>query len=225
MNRKHLATITTLALTGGSLALAAGTTQAAPAPSPAPAYTLKATPVTKADLPRHHDLLMDGRNAGYRTSKTYKGDGQYPVSPCMQFGWKNSKPNTILTRTYVTRDGDRAAASIASFKTHKQAVAAADAMGKALPGCGKRLVRNNPDLMRDFREYNRTVTLKSGERARVQALNITDGETSNHMLITTGVTVTGTHVELVFMGHDQMQAIYDTRDMVSTLNRTVKTLR
>ncbi|MEL4358868.1 MULTISPECIES: hypothetical protein [unclassified Luteococcus] len=221
MNRKYLATLTTLALVGGSVALAVVPSQAAPAP----AYTRKATPVHKADLPRHHDLLMDGRNAGFRTTKTYQGDGQYPISPCMQFGWKNSKPNTIWTRTYATREGDRAAASIASFKTHKQAVAAADAMGKALPGCGKRMIRSNPDLLVKHVEYNRTVTLRTGERARVNAVNMTDGETGNHFLVQTGVTVTGTHVELVTMQYGDMQAVYDTRDMVSTLNRTVKTLR
>ncbi|MEL4504932.1 hypothetical protein AAEX63_08865 [Luteococcus sp. H138] len=224
MNRKHLATITTLALAGGSLALTAGPGHAATTTA-APTYTRKATPVVKADLPRHHDLLLDGRNAGFRTTTTYRGDGQYPVSPCMQFGWKKFKPNTILTRTYVTRDGNRAAASIASFKTHKQAVAAADAMGKALPGCGKRMIRSNPDLLLKHVEYNRTITLRSGERARVNAVNITDGETGNRGFVTTGVTVTGTHVEVVTMGFGEMQAVYDTRDMVSTLQRTVRTLR
>lgn len=221
MNRKHLATVTTFVLVAGSAALGAGESHAGTAPQ----YNLKATPVVKADLPRHHDLLFDGRNAGFRTTSTYKGDGQYPVSPCMQFGWKKFKPNTILTRTYATRDGNRAAAIIASFRTHKQAVAAAEAMGKALPGCGKRMVRSNPDLLTNFREYNRTVTLRSGERARVNALNVTDGETGNHLFVTTGVTVTGTHVELVTMGFDEMQAVHDTRDMVSTLQRTVRTLR
>ncbi len=221
MNRKHLATVTTFVLVAGSAALGAGESHAGTAPQ----YNLKATPVVKADLPRHHDLLFDGRNAGFRTTSTDKGDGQYPVSPCMQFGWKKFKPNTILTRTYATRDGNRAAAIIASFRTHKQAVAAAEAMGKALPGCGKRMVRSNPDLLTNFREYNRTVTLRSGERARVNALNVTDGETGNHLFVTTGVTVIGTHVELVTMGFDEMQAVHDTRDMVSTLQRTVRTLR
>lgn len=188
--------------------------------------TTKATPVTQANLPRHHDIRLDTANLGLSTVDTYPGDGQAPISPCMQFGWSKSKPNTIITREYKAGEkGKWAAASVASYATHAQAVAAAEAMGASLQQCGPRMVASNPDLLVKTDEKFRKLTLASGEPAQVVAVNATDGETGLHLFVTTGVTVTGTHVELVTMTLSGMQAPYDTRPMVETLNRTVKTLR
>ncbi|GAA1394781.1 hypothetical protein [Luteococcus peritonei] len=183
--------------------------------------TEAATPVSRANLPTGQDLVFGDQV--FTPGETYQGDGQAPVAACQTMGWESFKPNTIWTREYADAQGNMTGgASIASFASHAQAVAAMEKMGAGLTGCGKRMTTQNPDLLTNFTEKATPLTFPGGRTARTVTLNLTDGETGTKFAVSTGVVATGTHVAIISIRSiDNPPATADSRAIEDTLARSL----
>lgn len=205
--------------------MAAGTLiTAVPAHGLTPARHLPATRVTTADLPTSTDLRFPG--IAFHAAGTGRGEGQAPTSVCQTRGWVASRPTASFVRDYVAyanrSNVGTATASIASFSTHAQALAAARNVAAGFTGCNARFLRTQPRGT-EVHSQLRTVTLAGGQKATVFSLN-SQAPGQEAQLEEAGVVVTGTHTEIVAIHLSEMQALYGTDEITNTLNRSVRTL-
>lgn len=151
------------------------------------------------------------------------GQGTVRVHECQSGNWSASKPNASFKRTLQTADESaHAAASIASFSSHKAALAAADKMAAGFTNCGPRLKAGNPHLVHSVSK-TRKVVLPTGQVATLVSLNQTDGESSTSWVQEGAIVVTGTHAEIISVSSGT-QAPYDDAEVLAAVKQSVKTL-
>lgn len=213
MIRKSLAVAATLAATAGMTAVAPTTE----------ARTLPATRVTAADLPRTADLVFPGVrfHADFRVA----GEAQSPVSSCQTRTWSSLGANRTFAGGWSVIAGrsnvGTVDATVASFKTHAAAVKAANTMAASFTGCRTRFLKTQPKGAQAV-SYLRKVTLPGGKPATLYALN--SSSRWGTQLEEAGVTVTGTHAEIVAIHLSGVQAVFKTDEIRATMTRSVKTL-
>lgn len=218
MIRKPLATAALVTMAAGTL-ITAAPAHALPATNHQPA-----TRVTTADLPTATDLRFPG--IVFHAGGTDRGEGQAPTSVCQTRTWAASHPTASFVRDYSAVANrstvGSATASIASFRTHAQALAAARNVASGFTGCSARFLATQPRGT-EVHSSLRTITLTGGQKATVFSLN-SQAPGQDAMLEEAGVVVTGTHAEIVATHLDHMQALFGTTEITTTLAHGVRTL-
>lgn len=202
--------------TAAASLVALGTLAAMPAHAAEPA-----TPVTKADLPSASVFTWYGKTAGFSTVHTQKGADS--TAACQDKGLDEWTPNASFSRWFSNGTGYHyGAASIASFSSHKQAVAMQYAVAAQFDTCQQQL--KDSGLKPTAPQTKRTVNLKGGGTAIIFTNHYRDTDGKQYM-DARAVINTGTHVEVLSTTDWVGKTKHSDADMVTNANKAAVYLR